>query len=133
MRGKRGVIKILVVLFMVCMVQSVSIKAADCMPMYVSTSTCSVMLTFNSNTAKCSAIVTGRDGTTSISGTLKLYDVTESKTVKKWSVSKLGAFCSASKTATVKSGHTYRLKFTGKVLDRNGNSESITKKVKKTN
>ena len=133
MRMKRTIAGLLATFLMVCIVQCVPVKAADCMPMYLETSTCSVSLVFHNNTATCTLYVVGKNGTASISGKLKLYDVTTSQSVKTWSISKSGTTYSGSKTATVQSGHTYRLKFTGKVVDGSGNSESITKKVKKAN
>ena len=130
---KRKIAGLLVAFLRVCMAWCVPVKAADYMPMYLETSTCSVSLTFNNNTATCMLRVTGKNGATSISGKLKLYDVTTSQSVKTWSISKSGSTYTGSKAAAVQPGHTYRLKFTGKVVDASGNSESITKKVKKAN
>lgn len=133
MRFRRSIVGFLAVLLLVCAFHSTTVNAEDCMPMYVTASTCKISLVFNNNSATCILSVTGKNGTTSISGKLKLYDATDKKTVKLWTISKLGVSYSGSKTAAVKPGHTYKLRFTGKVFDAGGTGESISAKVKKVN
>lgn len=133
MRLKRVMSGLLVMILLVCTAQCMKVRASDCMPMYLNISKCNVSLSFNNNKATCTVIISGKKDTANISGKLKLYDVTSSRIVKTWSVSKSGTLYSGSRTADVKSGHIYRLKFTGKVSDSKGNSESISAKVKKTN
>lgn len=124
---------ILAMFLLICVFHNTTVNAADCIPMYLNMSKCSVILSCSNNTATCAVHIMGKDGTTSISGKLKLYDATDKKTVKLWTISKLGASYSGSKTAAVKPGHTYKLRFTGKVFDAGGTGESISAKVKKVN
>lgn len=133
MKLKRVTACFLIMILFIYAARCMTVEASDCMPMYLNTSKCYVLLSFNNNKATCVLAITGKEDTVSISGKLKLYDVTSRKAVKTWSVSKSGASYSGNKTAVVKSGHVYRLKFTGNVFDSAGQAESISAKVKKTN
>lgn len=84
-------------------------------PMYVQSNRCFVALSFRGTTANCILTVTGKKGSSKISGLLMLYDSTTGKTVKNWTISKNGPVYSGSKTATAKKGHLYKLSFSGKV------------------
>lgn len=123
---------VLAMAILVCFEGTV-IRAMEVTPRYVSSSNATVTLSFNDNTAICMLTVSGKSGTSKITGTLKLYDVTAGATAKKWTISKNGSIYSGSKTAVVTSGHKYRLKFTGKVYDAAGVAENVTAKVVKTN
>lgn len=102
--------------------------------MSVQSNRSTVKLTFNRNTAICQLVVKGRNDTSSISGTLKLYDSTTGKTVQTWSISKAGTAYSGTKTATVKKGHSYKLSFSGKVYGKNAkNGESVSSSISKKN
>lgn len=92
-----------------------------------------VVLTFSQNKAKCSVLITGKSGTSKISGTLKLYDEAAKKTTQAWSVSKNGDVYSESFTVTVLSGHKYTLSFKGTVYNASHVGESITRSTTKTN
>ena len=63
-------------------VESTAVHASEVSLYYVNASSCMVRLSYNNNTAKCTVSVTGKSGTSSISGTLELYDVTDGKFVK---------------------------------------------------
>ncbi len=96
-------------------------------PMYVQSSRCQMRLDFNGRTAKCQVFVRGIDGTTKISGLMKLYDNTAGRQVASWAISESKAYYSGTKTATVKKGHSYKLSFSGKVYGKNNKSgESIS-------
>ena len=100
--------------------------------MSVQSNRSTVKLTVYRNTANCQLIVKGRNGTSSISGTLKLYDSTAGKTVKTWSISKSGSVYSGTKTAAVKKGHSYKLSFSGKVYGKNAKyGESVSASTSK--
>lgn len=114
-------------------VESTAVHASEVSLYYVNASSCMVRLSYNNNTAKCTVSVTGKSGTSSISGTLALYDVTDGKSVKKWTISKNGSLYSSSKSKKVTVGHKYRLKFTGNVYDKNNVAESVTASVTKKN
>lgn len=102
--------------------------------MSVQSSNCYAKLYFKRNTANCTLTVTGKRGTSSISGTLKLYDSTTGKTVQTWSISKTGSAYSGTKTATVKKGHSYKLSFSGKVYGKNAKyGESVSASTSKRN
>ncbi|RKJ67413.1 hypothetical protein [Roseburia sp. 1XD42-69] len=102
--------------------------------MSVQNNRCMLNLSFNSKTASCQLVVKGRNGTSSISGTLKLYDSTEGKTVKTWSISKSGSVYSGTKTAAVKKGHSYKLSFSGKVYGKNAKyGESVSASASRKN
>lgn len=130
---KRKFVGMLLVTMAICCFQSVPTKAAIISPLYVATSRCIVRLSFNDKSATCTSMVTGKQGTTSISGTLKLYDETAKKSVKSWTISKTGSSYTGSKTATVKAGHKYKLSFSGKAYDKNGKSESVSASTTKKN
>lgn len=102
--------------------------------MSVQSNRSTVKLTINGKTASCQLVVKGRNGTSSISGTLKLYDSTAGKTVKTWSISKDGVAYSGTKTATVKKGHSYKLSFSGKVYGKNAKyGEAVSSSTSKRN
>ena len=102
--------------------------------MSVQGSSCYTKLYFNRNIANCTLSVTGKKGTSSISGTLKLYDSTTGKTVQSWSISKSGSVYSGTKTATVKKGHSYQLSFSGKVYGKYAKyGESVSASTSKKN
>lgn len=102
--------------------------------MYIQSNRCRVNLRFSGTKANCTLTVTGKKGTTKISGTLKLYDSTSLKTVKSWSISKIGSAYSGTKTATVKKGHRYKLSFSGKVYaDDSKYGESVSSSTSKKN
>lgn len=132
-KKKVGILATLAVILVYCLLSFVPVKAADYSIMYVKTSSCSTYLTLQGSVATCTTIITGKKGTTSISGTLKLYDVTAKKSVKSWTISKTGSMYSGSKTATIKSGHKYKLSFSGKVYNKNGSSETVSSSVTKKN
>lgn len=132
-RKRRKIAGIVMLVLILCYCQSVSAKIADIMPQYVQTSSCSVSISINGVTANCLLNIQGKDGTTKISGTLKLYDVTDKKSVKSWSISKRGSYYSGLKTASVKSGHKYKLSFSGKVYDSKENGESVSATKTKQN
>lgn len=112
---------------------NMTVRASEVSLYYVNASNCTVSLKFSSNTAACSLYIKGKSGTSSISGKLKLYDVTTGKTVKNWTISKTGSLYSGSKSKAVTAGHKYRLSFTGKVYDKNNVAESVSAKVTKKN
>ena len=74
-------IKKIIWVLMVCVilvgVESTAVHASEVSLYYVNASSCMVRLSYNNNTAKCTVSVTGKSGTSSISGTLELYDVTD--------------------------------------------------------
>lgn len=102
--------------------------------MSVQSNRCTAKLSFNGKSAICQVVVRGRNGTSSISGTLKLYDSTTGKTVQTWPISKTGSAYSGTKTATVKKGHSYKLSFSGKVYGKNAKyGESVSSSTSKRN
>lgn len=109
------------------------VRASEASLYYVNTSNCIVRLSYDNNTAKCTLSVTGKSGTSRISGTLELYDLTDGKSVKKWTISKIDSLYSGSKSKKVTAGHRYRLKFTGKVYNKNNVAESVSASVTKKN
>lgn len=133
MSKMKKIIGLMLVFAMLLGFESMAVRASEVSLCYVNTSACTVRLSYDNNVAKCTLTVTGKSGTSSISGKLKLYDVTASKTVKTWTISKSGSLYSGSKTTTVTAGHKYRLSFSGKVYDKNSIAESVSAKVTKTN
>ena len=102
--------------------------------MSVQSNRSTVRLFFSGNKANCVLTVKGRNGASSISGTLKLYDSTTGKTVQTWPISKTGSAYSGTKTATVKKGHSYKLSFSGKVYGKNAKyGESVSASASKRN
>lgn len=126
-------IKKIIWVIMVCVIlvgcESAAVCASEVSLYYVNSSSCMVRLSYNNNTAKCTVSVTGKSGTSSISGTLELYDVTDRKSVKKWTISKNGSLYSSSKSKKVTVGHKYRLKFTGNIYDKNNVAEEQLKDI----
>lgn len=118
--------RFLAISLLVCVLSGISARAADISPMYLETNNCTVNLSISNNSATCFVYVKGKDGTSSISGKIKLYDVTAGKSVKTWSIYQASSSYQGSKTAAVKSGHKYKLTFTGKVYDSKGKSESLS-------
>lgn len=103
-------------------------------PMYIQSNRCRTYLNFNSRTANCKVVIKGINGTTKISGLLKLYDNTAGRQVASWAVSESKSYYSGTKTATVKKGHSYKLSFSGKVYGRNNKAgESISSSISKKN
>jgi len=102
--------------------------------MYIQNNKCTTYLNFNGKKANCVLLVTGQKDSTSISGTLKLYDNTAKKNVANWSIFKKGFSYNGTKTATVKKGHSYTLSFSGKVYGkRSKTGESISASSSKKN
>lgn len=96
-------------------------------PMYVQCSVCRSALSFSGTTASCRISITGKSGTTKISGLIKLYDNTAGAQVDSWTVSTSNSYYCGTKTATVKKGHSYTLSFSGKVYGKNSPSgESVS-------
>lgn len=96
-------------------------------PMYLQSSICRTRLNLSGTKANCKVVIKGIDGTTKISGLLKLYDNTAGRQVASWAISESKAYYSGTKTATVKKGHSYKLSFSGKVYGKNNKSgESIS-------
>ncbi len=121
---------------MLCCVQPNPAQAKEdtVSPMYVQSNRCFVTLSFRETNANCTLTVTGKKGSSKISGLLMLYDSTTGKTVKNWTISKNGSVYSGSKTATAKKGHLYKLSFSGKVYGRNSkNGESVSSSTSKKN
>ena len=133
MSKMKKIIGLMLVFAMVIGFESTVVHASEVALCYVNSSNCTVTLKFSSNTANCSLYVKGKSGTSSISGTLKLYDVTASKTVKTWTISKTGSLYTGSKSKAVTAGHKYRLSFSGKVYDKYNVAESVSAKVTKKN
>ena len=92
---------------------------------YINTINVTTALSFSNTTACCSVYVKGKQNTSSIRGTLTLYDETSSKNVASWNVSSTSVVCSTSKDVAVTKGHSYKLSFTGTVK----NSSNITEQV----
>ncbi len=90
-------------------------------------------LDFSDNQARCTVMIAGKAGTRKITGTLKLYDETEAGTVNIWTASKEGSIYNVMKTAAVKSGHRYRLSFSGSVYDADNKEEKVSISTVKTN
>lgn len=132
-RKKRKIAGIVMLVLILCYCQSISAKMTEIAPQYVNTSSCSISMAINGVMANCLLNVKGKDGTTKISGTLKLYDVTDKKSIKRWPISINGTYYSGLKTATVKSGHKYKLSFSGKVYDSKNKGESISATKTKQN
>lgn len=119
-----------------CYVQPSIVQANESMIslMYVQDNRCHTNLGFNGATANCTLTVNGKKGTSSISGLLKLYDITSKKTVSSWSISTTGSVYRETKTATVKKGHSYKLSFSGKVYGKNNKyGESVSSSTRKKN
>lgn len=88
---------------------------------------------FKDNQANCNVVVRGKSGTIKISGTIKLYDETAEKNVQSWTDTKNGRLFSLSGVTSVKSGHTYKLSFSGTVYGANGEEEKINVSTTKSN
>lgn len=103
-------------------------------PMYLQSSICRTRLNLSGTKANCKVVIKGINGTTKISGLLKLYDNTAGRQVASWAVSESKSYYSGTKTATVKKGHSYKLSFSGKVYGKNNKSgESISSSISKKN
>ncbi len=127
---------LLLLAIMLCYVQPNIVQAKENMIslMYIQSNRCLTNLGFSGTTANCSLTVNGKKGTSSISGLLKLYDITSKKTVSSWSISTTGSVYRGTKTATVKKGHSYKLSFSGKVYGKdNKNGESVSSSTRKKN
>lgn len=108
-------------------VEEMQMQTESVSPMYVQSSRCRTYLNFNSRTANCKVVIKGINGTTKISGLLKLYDNTAGRQVASWAISESKAYYSGTKTAAVKKGHSYKLSFSGKMYGKNNKSgESIS-------
>lgn len=121
---------------MLCYMQPNIAQAKDNMSsvMLVQGNRCITVLNFNGTTANCTLTINGKKGTSSISGLLKLYDITSKKTVSSWSISTTGSVYRGTKTATVKKSHSYKLSFSGKVYGRKSkNGESVSSSISKKN
>lgn len=121
---------------MLCYMQPNIAQAKESMVslMYVQNNRCLTDLRFSGTTANCTLTVSGKKDTSSISGTLKLYDITSRKTVSSWSISTTGSVYRGTKTATVKKGHSYKLSFSGKVYEKNSKAgETISSSTRKKN
>lgn len=129
MSKMKKIIGVIVMCVMLVGFESTAVHASEVSLYYVNASSCMVRLSYNNNTAKCTVSVTGKSGTSSISGTLELYDVTDGKSIKKWTISKTGSLYSSSKSKKVTVGHKYRLKFTGNVYDKNNVAEEQLKDI----
>lgn len=73
---RRRVKGFLAVSLLVCVIFGISVKAAGISPMLLENNQCTLYLSISNNSAACSVYVKGKSGTSSISGKLKLYDVT---------------------------------------------------------
>lgn len=103
------------------------IQVESISPMYVQGNRCRVRLDFSGTTANCNVSIRGKNGTTKISGLLKLYDNTAGTQVASWTVSESSSYYGGTKSVTVKKGHSYKLSFSGKVYGKNSPSgESIS-------
>lgn len=101
-------------------------------PRYSDTNSVTVYLAFSGTTAYCDVIVTGADGTTSITdGHLVLTD-SSGTVIAEWkNLSSDGKKFTDSKTVSgLTKGETYTLTFSGKV-NRNGRSEDVSNYVSK--
>lgn len=108
-------------------VEEVEMQTENVSPMYVQSSICRTRLNFSGTKASCKVVIKGINGTTKISGLLKLYDNTAGRQVASWAISESKSYYSGTKTATVKKGHSYKLSFSGKVYGKNDKSgESIS-------
>ncbi len=119
-----------------CYVQPSIVQAKESMIslMYAQSNRCLTNLGFSGTTANCTLTVSGKKGTSSISGLLKLYDITSKKTVSSWSISTTGSVYRGTKTSTVKKGHSYKLSFSGKVYGKNNKyGESVSSTTRKKN
>lgn len=92
-----------------------------------------MLLSFKQNKATCTTNVLGKSGTTHITGEIELYDETKGTMVDTWEVDCEKSVYYGSETASVKSGHTYTLTFTGTVYDSGGVGETISGTVTKKN
>ena len=96
---------------------------------YDNTSSCAALMSFSGNTAYCTASVIGKNGTSSITGTMTLYrKATGSSSgysmLKSWPVSG-GSYLLQEKTySPATSGYTYYLTLDASVT-RNGTTEDI--------
>lgn len=134
MNKLKRVMSLVVCLTMLVVVfQSVPVQAMEISPRYVNTSKASVLLEYSSNTASCMVNITGKSGTSKISGILKLYDETDKKNVTSWAIESDSYICTASKKATVKSGHEYTLSFSGTVYNASNVGEAISTTTTKKN
>ena len=102
-------------------------------PRYVQGSRASTTLQIASNTATCIVKVVGKDGTSKITGTIRLYDDTTNTYVGTWNVNITQPVYVESKSASVKSGHQYTLSFVGNVYNANGVGERIASSTTKVN
>ncbi len=103
-------------------VGEVKMQTESVSPMYVQSNRCRTYLNFSGRTVNCKVVIKGKNGTTKISGLLKLYDNTACRQVASWAVSESKSYYSGAKTATVKKGHSYKLSFSGKVYGKNNKS-----------
>jgi len=90
-------------------------------------------LWFKENHANCNIVVRGKTGTSKITGTMKLYDETVKQNVQLWTDTKSGRLFTLNGTASAKSGHTYKLSFSGTVYGANGAEETINVSTTKSN
>lgn len=130
---RKRIISSICLLMLLVTMQTCLIGAAEVSPRYVSTTKVNVSLQISNNTVTCNSYVYAENGTSKITGTIRLYDDTTRAYVASWNVDQAGSYYSSSHTVAVKSGHQYTLSFTGTVFDAGGTGERVAASTTKNN
>lgn len=129
---KRSLCAFLMTMILALNIASVA-NAAEIMPLWENTQTVQTVLSFNdSGQAVCSVYISGKSGTSKITGTMTLKDLTADTTAGSWPFSSTSSICSVTKYANATTGHTYELSVTAYVYNSAGVAEHVSGSVTKT-
>ncbi len=118
---------ITVLLVVICLTASITVSAETApTPKYTLISIASSGLNISGGVAYCDASITGQVGVDSVklTGYLQRYNGSSWVTLKTWTKSATGRFCSMSTTYYVSSGYQYRYRVSCTAYD-GGSSETV--------
>ncbi len=123
---------LLLAAILICSLPLVS-YAAGITPYWDNTNMLQVGLNFSDNEAACTLYISGKSGTSRITGSLSLKDDTTGKRIGFWSFDTKNSYYTTTKYKDVVSGHTYTLSFGGYVYNASNVKEYVDISLSKEN
>lgn len=129
---KRCIVSLVLMAVLICNLPSVA-HASGISPLWDNTDMVETAISFKNNVAACSVYISGKPGTSRITGSMTLMDTTLNTRAGFWTFNTSNRFYDAEEYCNVVKGHSYKLSVLAYVYNAEGVKESVTGSISDTN
>lgn len=131
-KPKRYLAAFVLLAILICSLPSVS-HASGISPLWDNTDLVQTAISFKNNVAACSVYISGKPGTSRITGSMTLMDTTLNTRAGFWTFDTTNRIYDTEEYCNVVKGHSYRLSVAAYVYNSEGVKESVTGSISDKN